>query len=88
MKLESQRMATSLERLKSISLVTKDLVTGFIRQCEKDLFAELIEQSSYYHIPQLVINHCILFYETFAWYKENHGEGLEFISIFTDIGCG
>ena len=36
--------------------------------------------NTYYNIPQLINHHIMLFYEEFKWYKQNHGQGLEFIS--------
>ena len=73
-------MSTNFERLKQISTPIKQLVNGYIRQCQDELFGEMAADNPYYNIPQLINNHCILFYDTFAWYRGKHGDDLEFIS--------
>ena len=73
-------MSISVQRLKHISLPTKDLINGYIRNVQNELFGDIANDNPYYNIPQLINNHCILFYESFTWYKEHHGDGLKFIS--------
>lgn len=73
------RMST-FERLKQIDPKIKDLVNGYIRMCQNQLFGEMTKQSAYYNIPQLINNHCLLFYETFTWYNKDQHYNLEFIS--------
>ena len=69
-------------RLKTIDSRTKDLINGYIRECQNDheLFGKRALENPYYNIPQLVNNHCVLFYETFTWYKQQFGKGLKFLS--------
>ena len=73
-------MATSFRRLGCIGSRTKDLINGYIRECQEKLFGELASNNPYYNIPQLVNNHCMLFYELFTWYKRQYGDGIHFIS--------
>ena len=70
----------SFERLKGINAKTKDLINGYIRQCEIELFEDLINENPYYHIPPLINNYCILFYDIFTWYKKQHGDAIQLIS--------
>ena len=73
-------MATSFERLKRISHATKDLINGYIRDCEANLFGGLLNQNPYYHIPPIINNYCVLFYDIFTWYKKKDVDTIEFIS--------
>lgn len=71
---------SSYLRTKQISTREKDLINGYIREYQNKLFGTLAEESPYYNIPQLINICCMAFYEVFTWYKEKHGERLEFIS--------
>ena len=73
-------MAFSFDRLKHISIPTKHLINGYIRNCQAQLFGEIAANNPYYNIPQLINNHCILFYELFTWYKNDKQQGVKFIS--------
>ena len=73
-------MLAPFERLKKIGMSTKDLVNGYIRRCQNELFYELSVNNPYYNIPQLINNNCILFYELFTWYRKHVGKGLTFSS--------
>ena len=73
-------MSFSIERLKAAPVSTKLLINGYMRECQQSLFGAVSKQNPYYSIPQLVNNHCILFYELFTWYHKKHGDGIEFIS--------
>ena len=73
-------MATSFHRLKNINTQTKNLINGYIKSCQNELFGELCQENPYYNIPQLINNYCMLFYEVFKWYKKRHGPGLELVS--------
>ena len=70
----------AFERLKSIANPTKDLINGYIRVCQNELFGDIAIENPYYNIPPLINNHCILFYEAYTWYKKRHGNGIEFLS--------
>ena len=70
----------SFERLKTIGGPTKNLINGFIRNCQNELFGEIAADNPYYNIPPLINKYCILFYELFRWYKQSYGDGLKFIS--------
>ena len=73
-------MCTIFERLKSIAVPTKDLINGYIRHCQHELFGDMAIKNPYYNIPQLINNHCMLFYEVWKWYRKHHGKGLKFNS--------
>ena len=73
-------MSLSFERLKSMAIPTKNLINGYIRESQTELFGDLAIQNPYYNIPPLINNHCMLFYEVFAWYRKRHGQGLKFLS--------
>lgn len=73
-------MSLSFQRLASITPLIKKLVNGYIRKCQNELFGDIANDYPYYNIPQLVNNHCILFYEIFKWYTKKHGDDIEFIS--------
>ena len=79
--------SSSFNRLKNIALPTKNLINGYIRLCEKELFADIAEDNPYYNIPQLINNHCMLFYEIFAWFRKYCGAELEFLSD-TEVTMG
>ena len=44
------------------------------------LFGDIAMDHPYFNIPQLINNHCMLFYELFTWYKNDKQDGVEFIS--------
>ena len=67
-------------RLKSVGAPTRLLINGYIRQCQDELFGAIADDNPYYNIPQLINNHCMLFYDTFTWYRKQHGKGIEFLS--------
>ena len=73
-------MMSAFQRLKQINPKIKDLVNGYIRIYQNELFGEIAKENPYYYIPQLVNNHCILFYEIFTWYKKHEDDSVEFIS--------
>lgn len=73
-------MSHSFERLKYISIPIKDLINGYIRRCQIQLFGDIANTITYYNIPELINIHCILFYDIFTWYRKKHGNGIEFIS--------
>ena len=73
-------MSISFDRLKAVSIHTKLWINGYIRECQETLFGEIVKENPYFNIPQLVNNHCILFYELFKWYKQKHGRGIKFLS--------
>ena len=73
-------MSTSFKRLKTISVLTKNLINGYIRIQQRELSFDLMTDNPYYNIPQLVNNYCMLFYEEFRWYQQKHGRGVEFLS--------
>ena len=73
-------MSVSFERLKQISATTKDLINGYIRKCQMQLFEDIAIRNSYYNIPPIINNYCMLFYEVFTWYRKQCGDGIEFLS--------
>ena len=73
-------MSTFFDRLKSIALPTKDLINGYVRRCQKELFDDIAIDNPYYYIPQLINDHCMLFYEVWRWYRKNYGQGIKFLS--------
>ena len=56
------------------------MINGYIRECQDNLFGDFAEENPYFNIPELINNHCILFYELLTWYKTKHGDSIEFIS--------
>ena len=70
--------STRLDPLKLISI--KQLIHGWIRQQQNDLFADKAIINPFYNIPPLVINCCILFYQTMILYIEQYGQDLDFLS--------
>ena len=56
-------MSNSFERLRTILPKVKFLVNGYIRICiQNKLFKQQSMEKAYYNIPQLINNHCILYY--------------------------
>ena len=78
--LTTNSMCASLKRLESMSISTKHLINGYIRLCQNKLFNDSIRNQAYYNIPALIYTYCILYYDTLTWYKNKHGNNLEFIS--------
>ena len=72
--------SSSFERLRKVATPTKHLINGYIRESQVQLFDDIAINNPYYNIPQLINNHCMLFYHVFTWYKEKHGDGVEFVS--------
>ena len=72
-------MSTFL-RSKQINARTKNLINGYIRECQNKLFDNVAQDNSYYNIPPLINICCMAFYEIFTWYREQYGEGLKFLS--------
>ena len=73
-------MSTKYKRLKGIDKRTELLIDGFLRECQHNLFGELMNINPYYNIPKLVNNHCMLFYETLVWHTKHVGTDIEFTS--------
>ena len=59
---------------KRINARIKDLINGYIRECQAELFGDLVMENAYYNIPQLINTHCMAFYEVLTWYKGNENE--------------
>ena len=71
---------STFQRLKQIDTKTKNLINGYIRECQDKLFGDVACENAYYNIPQLINTHCMAFYEIFTWYKQNPSKNLQFIS--------
>ena len=71
---------STFERIKQINQRTKDLINGYIRECQDTLFGDLVDDNAFYNIPQLINTHCMAFYQVFTWYKKKHSDGLKFLS--------
>ena len=71
---------STFDRLKFVTFQTKDLINGYIKDCQDQLFGDIAIDNPYYNIPQPVNNHIMLFNGIFTWYRSKYGKGLKLVS--------
>ena len=76
----SSKMLNLHKKVQRIDNKTQSLINGYIREYQHNVFGALVNVNTYYTIPELVNNHCMMFYDPLRWYTKKVGPGIEFIS--------